>query len=87
MKIIKETSAYVLIDWHDGSRSKENKYLCIGGPFNGQKKSDSQVSQPEFSNKTIAGSYVGYNCADNPRWVKPVPFPRKVWVYKSIIQA
>lgn len=85
MTIIKETPDYVVIDWHgDGRRSKENKYSCIGGPFNGQKKSYTQVSYPKFCNKTIAESYVGYNCADNPRWVKP-KFPKKVWVHKSLL--
>lgn len=78
MKILKETPDYVLVDWcGDGRRSKENKYLCIGGPFNGQKKAYSQVADAK-------GSYVGYNCADNPRFVRP-QFPKKVWVYRTII--
>jgi hypothetical protein len=88
MKIIKETETYIVIDWsEDGtSKSKENKYLCIGGPLDGQMKSDSQVHQKEFSNATIAGSYVGYNCADNIRWHK-TRYPKKVWVHKSITQS
>jgi hypothetical protein len=78
MNITQETPGYVRIDWHsDGRSSKENKYLCIGGPFDGQKKSYSQIVD-------TTSSYTGYNCAENPRFVSPHS-PKKVWVHTTIL--
>jgi len=49
MRIIKETDKYVIVRWHEDydslNDSKEQKLLCIGGPFDGQMKAGCQIEE------------------------------------------
>jgi hypothetical protein len=91
MKIIKETNDYVLVNYHwpepikqyVNTASKQKKFLCIGGEFDGQLKASCQLGHPP-------DAYVAFNCADNP-WVRTASGLRKksrhtqIWVAKKLL--
>lgn len=55
---------------------REKKFMCIGGPFGGQRKSASQIP---------SGEYVGYNRSSRSRYAL-TGWPgvnTKVWVHQS----
>ena len=54
-----ENFAWVLTCW--GSKTRERKYLCLGGPLDGQRKSGTQI---RIESQTLYGRKEGY-CAFN----------------------
>jgi hypothetical protein len=73
MRIVKETPDKVRIIYNEGSfptYGYEKKYLCLGGPHNGERKATCQLDMTE---------YFGFNTADRHRWHK------KIWVHQSLV--
>jgi len=81
---IEDKGKHVLVYWHRNTvynqgPSKEKKFLCIGGPLDGQWKSSTQLSIPH------GFSYRAYNKAD--RNVRGAKIHSQVWIYASLLTA
>lgn len=78
MRITKETDDYVRVRWHeDSGDSREQKLLCIGGPFDGKKMAGCQIPDSEANN------YCQYNRGEYRR--KGTPH-KAVYIYQPIIK-
>lgn len=64
--IIRETDDYVLSQYNGSGRpSKDRKFLCIGGAFNGQRKAGLQLPIDTYTRFNRADSHNSHN-----RWLR-----------------
>lgn len=85
-KITKETDDYIIMTrqcayFAGGTytqRSKNKKFLCVGGPFNLQRKAAPQLGEDE---------YIPFNSGQNKYHAKRLGFEKhtQVWVHISLL--